>query len=97
MNVKYFLFGSLLTVSMGCSDILDKKDLSAVTDDQVWGDAKYATAYLNRLYERNLPKWDGEADGDADAAIPYFSAYSDESEGGDAYLYGQLTTASVDY
>lgn len=98
MTIKYVLYGSLLTMSMGCSDILNKKDLSAVTDDQVWGDAKYATAYLNRLYEKNLPKWDGEKDGDTDdASIPYYSSYSDESDGGNGHLYGQLTTASVDY
>lgn len=97
MNAKYFLLGSLLAVGMGCSDILDKKDLSAVTDSQVWGDAKYATAYLNRLYEVNLPRWDGESDGDDGSSIPYYSSYSDESEGGDSYMYGQLTTASVDF
>lgn len=97
MNMKYFLLGLFFMICMGCSDILDKKDLSAVTDEEVWGDANYATAYLNRLYEINLPRWDGERDGDANTAIPYYSAYSDEANGGDAYLYGQLTTTSVDY
>lgn len=94
MTIKYLLYGSLLAMSVSCSDILDKKDLSAVTDDQVWSDAKYATAYLNRLYEKNLPKWDGETDG---ANSTFYSSYSDEADGGGGVMYGQLTTASIDY
>lgn len=98
MTIKYLLYGSLLAMSVSCSDILNKKDLSAVTDDQVWGDAKYATAYLNRLYEKNLPKWEGEQDRDGDGANSiFYSSYSDESDGGGSVMYGQLTTASSDY
>ena len=98
MTIKYLLYGSLLAMSVSCSDILNKKDLSAVTDDQVWGDAKYATAYLNRLYEKNLPKWEGEQDRDGDGANSiFYSSYSDESDGGGGVMYGQLTTASSDY
>lgn len=98
MTIKYLLYGSLLAMSMSCSDILNKKDLSAVTDDQVWGDAKYATAYLNRLYEKNLPKWEGEQDRDGDGANSiFYSSYSDEADGGGGVMYGQLTTASCDY
>lgn len=98
MTIKYLLYGSLLAMSMSCSDILNKKDLSAVTDDQVWGDAKYATAYLNRLYEKNLPKWEGEQDRDGDGANSiFYSSYSDEADGGGGVMYGQLTTASCDF
>lgn len=93
MNIKYLLFGSLLTVSMGCSDILNKKDLSSVTDDQVWSDANYATAYLNQLYAKNLPKWAGEEESNR----IYYSSYSDEAEGETDVLYGQLTIASIDH
>ena len=93
MNIKYLLFGSLLTVSMGCSDILNKKDLSSVTDDQVWSDANYATAYLNQLYAKNLAKWAGEEESNR----IYYSSYSDEAEGETDVLYGQLTIASIDH
>lgn len=94
MTIKYLLYGSLLAMSVSCSDILNKKDLSAVTDDQVWNDSKYATAYLNRLYEKNLPKWDGEKVGENST---FYSSNSDEANGGGGVLYGQLTTASSDY
>lgn len=77
-----FLISSLFQA--GC-DILDKKDLSAVTEEDVWNDGAYATAYLDKLYRDNLPEWDA-----------FISAYSDESGGGDAIMYGQLTTSSVD-
>lgn len=85
MNIKYLLFSTLMTVSIGCSDILNKKDLSAITENDVWNDNLYATAYLNKLYRDNLPGWDaGIADN------------SDESDGGDDIMYGQLTTGSID-
>ena len=85
MNIKYLLFGSFMLMATGCSDILDKKDLSAVTDNEVWNDAKYATAYLDKLCRDNLPGWDADVAGN-----------SDETSGGGGIMYGQLTTASID-
>jgi len=84
MNIKNLFFIALMIVSTGCTDILNKKDLSAVTEDDVWNDNLYATAYLNKLYRDNLPGWS------------ILSQYSDESNGGDDILYGQLTTSSID-
>lgn len=85
MNTKYFLIG-LLTVSFSsCMNVLDKNDLSAVTEKDVWNNAQYATAYLNKLYRDNLPGWDQDIAGN-----------SDESAGGSNILYGQLTTNSID-
>lgn len=83
---KYYIY-ALLFASLfqtGC-DILDKKDLSAVTEEDVWTDKSYATAYLDKLYRDNLPEWDA-----------FVSGNSDESGGGDAIMYGQLTTSSID-
>lgn len=70
-----------------CEDILDKEDLSAVTEeDNVWGDLDLATAYVNRIYAENLPEWETD-----------WANYSDESDGGGDYLYGQLTENSVNF
>ena len=44
---NYILLGCLISSSFACSDILNKKDLSAVTEEDVWNDSKYATAYLD--------------------------------------------------
>lgn len=82
---NYILLGCLISSSFACSDILNKKDLSAVTEEDVWNDSKYATAYLDKLCRDNLPDWDAGA-----------SNNSDEANGGDGIMYGQLTTSSID-
>lgn len=85
MNLKYLYIGLLALSCTSCLDVLDKKDLSAVTENDVWNDANYAKAYLNQLYAEDLPSWDSK-----------IADWSDESNGGDSYMYGQLTTSSVD-
>lgn len=86
MKIKYLLYSVLTTaVLSGCIDVLDKKDLSAITEKDVWNNAQYATAYLNKLYRDNLPGWDQDVAG-----------YSDEAYGETGILYGHLTTTSID-
>lgn len=80
-----FLYTCCLLVS--CTRILDKKNLSAVSEQyNVWNDLDLATAYVNKIYADNLPSWSTD-----------WSGYSEEADGGGAYLYGQLTENSVDY
>lgn len=84
----YFLWPAIVLLITGCSSVLDKENLSAISDEQVWNDENYAKAFLNKLYLDNLPSWDIEA-----------ASYSDEASnevGVSAILYGQLTTASID-
>ena len=82
---NYILLSCLISSSFACSDILNKKDLSAVTEEDVWNDSKYATAYLDKLCRDNLPDWDAGV-----------ANNSDEANGGDGIMYGQLTTSSID-
>lgn len=82
---NYILLGCLISSSFACSDILNKKDLSAVTEEDVWNDSKYATAYLDKLCRDNLPDWDAGV-----------ANNSDEANGGGGIMYGQLTTSSID-
>lgn len=70
----------------GCTKILDKKDLGAVNENDVWDDLDLATAYVNRIYAQSLPGWSTE-----------WNDYSEESDGGGSYMYGQLTENSVNY
>jgi hypothetical protein len=80
-----FLFCCFLSV--GCNKILDKKNLSAVSEkDNIWNDLDLATAYVNKIYADNLPSWSTE-----------FAGYSEEADGGGNFLYGQLTENSVNY
>jgi len=69
----------------GCTDVLDKKNLSAVTEEDTWNDEVLAIAFLDKCYADNLPDWD------ADLVQP--NQYSDDGRGGDDFLYsGQLTS-----
>ena len=105
MKTKYIFFGLILSICFSCSDVLDKKDLSAINDETVWNDKDYAKAYLDKLCRENLPEWatSGTArqgqSGDIPATpeTPYTAGNSDEAGGGANVMYGELTTSSIDY
>lgn len=84
MKTKYLLILLILFAAGSCSDVLDKRNIAAISEDIVWSDEAYAKAYLNKLYNDNLPSWN--------AGI---ASQSDEAEGGNDYLYGTLTNASI--
>lgn len=87
MSSRVALVAVMLSLTLGgCNNILDLKDLEAVNEADVWNDALLAEAYVNRIYDDNLPGW---STGDAHN--------SDESNGGGSYMYGQLTENSVNY
>ena len=67
-NLLYIFLGCCLVSS--CTRVLDKKDLSAVNEQDVWNDLDLATAYVHRLYAQNLPGWSTE-----------YADYSEESDG----------------
>ena len=69
---------------INCEDILDKTNLSAVNEAAAWDNLELASAYVFEIYDDNLPNWDRG-----------ISDRSDESDEGDAYMYGQLTENSV--
>jgi hypothetical protein len=83
---KAIYFVLLFCMAVSCTKILDKKDLTAVSEKDVWNDLSLATAYVERIYARNLPGWSTE-----------WADYSEESDGGGGYMYGQLTENSVNY
>jgi hypothetical protein len=67
----------------GCTDVLEKKDLSAISEGDVWNNPTYATNYVNKLCRDNIPGWES------------LSSNSDESRGGGNILYGQLTNNDI--
>jgi len=86
MKLSKLIYIFLLSLVAGsCTKILDKKDLSSVSEKDVWNDLDLATAYVNRIYAQNLPTWETG-----------WANNSDESDGGGSYMYGQLTENSVD-
>lgn len=90
--MKHILIISLLILFAGCSDVLDKTNLTTIPGDVVWNDAGYATAYVNKLYADNLPEWSMRTAGDSDEANSIIPGMNSTSE----ILYGQLTSSSID-
>ena len=87
MTVSRAAWVAALSLALcGCDSILDLKDLESIDETDVWNNAALAEAYVNKMYDDNLPGW---STGDA--------GISDEAPGGDAYMYGQLTENSVNY
>lgn len=87
MKSKY-IFTAVLFAGFGlagCNDVLDKKNLNAVTSEETWNDETLATAFLDKCYKDNLPDWDAD--------VVQADQYSDETRGGDDFFYsGQLTS-----
>src|SRR6266508_4058977 len=87
MTISRATLAVALSLTLGaCDGILDLKDLEAVDENDVWNDPALAQAYVDAIYAENLPGW---STGDANN--------SDESPGGSAFMYGQLTENSVNY
>lgn len=80
------LYIVLLTVAAGffssCIDVLDKRDLGSISNENVWTDPVLATAYVNSVY-MFIPGWDASL---ADA--------SDEATGGGGWTDGTVTPDS---
>jgi len=83
-NIITYLLCAIFCTS--CSDVLDKDELNSITDDNVWNDVKYVTAYLDKIHRDNVPRWEGGSSSDCDESGPTSSAeYSD-------VLFGRMTT-----
>lgn len=83
-NYRYIILLLAVLGTAGCSDVLDKKNMNAVTAEETWSDETLATAFLDKCYADNLPGWDDVAD-DND--------YCDDGRGGEDFFYeGQLTS-----
>lgn len=69
----------VLACLCSCTSVLDKEDLSSISEEQVWKDATLTTSFLNALYT-SIPAWDTSV---ADA--------SDEATGGGSWTNGTIT------
>jgi hypothetical protein len=83
---KILFFAIAVFLFTNCTKVLDKKNLNAIDEDDVWNDIELVTALVNNIYAQSLPSWSTE-----------YADYSDESDGGGSYMYGQLTENSVNY
>lgn len=81
----YIALAATATLLSSCDDVLDKKNLSAVTSQATWNDKALATAFLDNCYKVNLPAWEGD--------VVDVNGYSDDDrQGGDFFYADQLTS-----
>ena len=69
MNKNKIICLLCLIFCMSCTDVLDKDDIASITDENVWNDVKYATAYLDKLHREDVPGWDAGISEQCDEAL----------------------------
>ena len=75
-----------LYVNNSCTGVLDKRDLAALSENQVWSSSVYTQGFLDNICKDVIPTRDlGHANN------------SDEAGSGSSFLYGQLTSNSYDH
>lgn len=94
--ILLFFIAALPAMQTACKKVLDKRDLGAIPEDEVWTDINLATAFLNRLYADAMPVWARNSSSPGAINASNASSESDESGGADDMMYGQMTINSVD-
>ncbi|MET7256003.1 RagB/SusD family nutrient uptake outer membrane protein [Dyadobacter fermentans] len=85
-----YLCAIMLASSLGlmsCEDVLDKKNLSAITEQDVWKDPALATAFVNNVY-LSVPSWDvtlADATDEASRSNAWISGTTTIDNGGPSY------------
>ena len=80
ITITAFVLGGLSS----CSSVLDKDDLSAVSEKSTWDSEILATAFLDKCYKDNMPGFDGD-----------YAKYTDEGDGGGDFIHGRLTAVAT--
>ena len=82
--IKYFI---LLLVFTSCEEVIEKRELDAVDNADVWHNADLATLYLNRLYNLAIPGFNATSS----------SGLSEEAAGSGPgnLMYGQTELGSA--
>ena len=57
MKKIFITCAAILALFSSCTSVLDKEDLSSISEDKVWVDKTLTTAFLNALYV-SIPSWD---------------------------------------
>ncbi|WP_423735821.1 RagB/SusD family nutrient uptake outer membrane protein [Chitinophaga caseinilytica] len=93
--ILLLLVPAMTATQLSCTKVLDKPDLGAIPEGEVWTDVNLATAFLNRLYVDAMPGWARNTTSPAPVNASNASSESDESGGSGDMMYGQLTINSV--
>lgn len=86
-TVIYSLLAIGLITFSSCSKVLDKNDLSAISEPVVWSDPKLATAFVNNIY-MTVPGWDvtlADASDEASRSNSWINGTTTIDNGGPGY------------
>src|SRR5215207_11482862 len=84
---KLFIFSTVLLAAASCNKALDKRDLSAMSGEQVFNDSVLARTYVDYIYDQNLPGWGG--------TWGLSGNLSEETSGDSKYFEGTLLVNDV--
>ena len=93
--ILLLLVPAMTATQLSCTKVLDKPDLGAIPEAEVWTDINLATAFLNRLYVDAMPVWARNTTSPGAINASNASSESDESGGSGEMMYGQMTINSV--
>ena len=86
MKSKYIIAITTLALAglTSCTAVLDKDDLTAVSEKATWDSEILATAFLDKCYKENMPSFSNDC-----------TKYSDEGNGGGDFIHGRLTAVAT--
>lgn len=87
-----FLSAALLLGLSSCQKVLDKKDLGSVDGALIYSDSTLAFFNMSYVYDQNQPAWFGNLGG----SISSNAAFSDEGQGSNLFLQGQVLNSTVE-
>lgn len=86
MKPKYIIAITTLALAglASCTSVLDKDDLTAVSEKATWDSEILAKAFLDKCYKDNMPVFSSDC-----------AKYSDEGNGGGDFIHGRLTAVAT--
>ena len=68
-NISILIF--IVTMSLGCTKVLDKNNLTAVNPTDVWSSAAISKAYLDDIYAKMMPGNPYGSGNSTDEGVPH--------------------------
>lgn len=86
MKPKYIIAITTFALAglASCTSVLDKDDLTAVSEKATWDSEILAKAFLDKCYKDNMPVFSSDC-----------AKYSDEGNGGGDFIHGRLTAVAT--
>lgn len=83
-HIKFLYILGITFLTSSCSAVLDKDDLTAISETKTWDSEILSTAFLDKCYLDNMPGFDND-----------YAKYCDEGNGGGDFIHGRLTAVAT--